>query len=160
MEIGTFTDESKDWKEGAIMVHKRKITELDHRAIEAFELLSQSELYAWLDPLKIRNYRLSKTEFRKLLKIHFSEGYRFGYSQGFTQQQEGGNAKLVSPLNKHPTDPRQLAPIGLLELCREYKALGETLGSNQGLADKFQHQKFKVEETLNKQLKLLKLTEV
>lgn len=142
------------------MVHKRKITELDYRAVEAFELLSQSELYAWLDPLKIRNYRLSKTEFRKLLKIHFSEGYRFGYSQGFTQQQEGGNDKLVSPLNKHPTDPRQLAPIGLLELCREYKALGETLGSNQGLADRFQHQKFKVEENLNKQLKLLKLTEV
>lgn len=142
------------------MVHKRKITELDHRAVEAFELLSQSELYAWLDPLKIRNYRLSKTEFRKLLKIHFSEGYRLGYSQGFTQQQEGGNDKLVSPLNKHPTDPRQLAPIGLLELCREYKALGETLGSNQGLADKFQHQKFKVEENLNKQLELLKLTEV
>lgn len=142
------------------MVHKRKITELDYRAVEAFELLSQSELYAWLDPLKIRNYRLSKTEFRKLLKIHFSEGYRFGYSQGFTQQQERGNDKLVSPLNKHPTDPRQLAPIGLLELCREYKALGETLGSNQGLADRFQHQKFKVEENLNKQLKLLKLTEV
>lgn len=126
------------------MVHKRKITELDYRAVEAFELLSQSELYAWLDPLKIRNYRLSKTEFRKLLKIHFSEGYRLGYSQGFTQQQEGGNDKLVSPLNKYPTDPRQLAPIGLLELCREYKALGETLGSNQGLADRFQHQKFRL----------------
>ncbi len=64
----------------------------------------------------------------------------------------------LKSLNKHPTDPRQLAPIGLLKLCHEYKALGETLGSNQGLSDKFQHQKYQVEATLNQQLKLLKLT--
>lgn len=125
-----------------------KLTKLDQRPIDAFRLLIKEPQYHWLALSKLAKQHLALGELKKLLQLRFTDGYHHGYQLGFTQHQES-KVLAVRPL---PEDPKQLRPLRLLELCNDYAALGQALGSWQGRNDNFEGLDYQPDHGLKREL--------
>lgn len=125
-----------------------KRTKLDQRALDVLRLLAKEPAYRWLALSKVTKQQLAFGELRKLLQLRFTDGYHQGYQLGFIQHQET-TVLAVQPL---PRDPRRLRPLKLLELCNDYAALGQALGSWQGRNDNFEGLDYQPDHGLKREL--------